>query len=380
MSQLNDDLNEKQEPLADAGGTNSAPDSQGVPGEPDQGAGQGETALPAPGENIGGGVAEPEATQDSGLGAGFLDDEDLSEQTGLPVDEAAASPALAMDDAPGFTEASYMPADFLMHGGGSEAPKQIEYVEAQEDMVKLFVTHERLMKLWERADEAEKNVTERVYSQQTARTLQDQIKFARNELMGGKDHYEDAARFVSEVEYRVVQVERNRAWARMPGSLIFMYELIAAIILISLFITFFRSTALVPGSSDLTYLAVSILVGGFGGVMGSWISLVKHIAIDQDFENQHAIWYYTSPLMGLGVGAFIFMVMRVGFISLMSTDANISSPYLFYILSFLGGYQHNIFTDMVKRVLKVFENTGDSNPKNPEGEETQPGPSATDKG
>ena len=42
----------------------------------------------------------------------------------------------------------------------------------------------------------------------------------------GKDRYEEAARFLAEVEYRVVQVERNRVWARVPGSILFVYELL----------------------------------------------------------------------------------------------------------------------------------------------------------
>jgi hypothetical protein len=94
--------------------------------------------------------------------------------------------------------------------------------------------------------------------------------------------------------------------------------------------------------------------GGIGGVIGAMISLVKHIAIDQDFDRQHMMWYIASPIVGYGVGAVIFIIIRAGLLSL-TGPGDISSPFIMYVMAWLGGYQQNVFTNLLKRILKLFQ-------------------------
>ena len=47
-------------------------------------------------------------------------------------------------------------------------------------------------------------------------------------------------------------------------------------------------------------------------MIGAWLSLVKHISKDQDFDRQHTLWYINSPVMGIGVGAVIYLILRAG--------------------------------------------------------------------
>jgi hypothetical protein len=58
--------------------------------------------------------------------------------------------------------------------------------------------------------------------------------------------------------------------------------------------------------------------------------------------------------------------MRAGLTSLTNGQSQtISSPFVIYILAWLAGYRHNIFTEIVKRILKVFELGGTPTETNP---------------
>ena len=65
--------------------------------------------------------------------------------------------------------------------------------------------------------------------------------------------------------------------------------------------------------------------------------------------------------MGLVLGAFVFLVTKFGLLSLFSgsTNLEISSPFVIYILAFVVGYQQNVAWDLMRRILKVFQLGGD---------------------
>ena len=94
--------------------------------------------------------------------------------------------------------------------------------------------------------------------------------------------------------------------------------------------------------------------GGIGGIVGALLPLIQHFSQDQDFSKKHTWWYYASPFVGLAMGAIIYLFVSAGALSITAGD-EISSPMIIYILAGLSGYQHNIFTDLVKRMLKALE-------------------------
>lgn len=294
---------------------------------------------------------------DGGMSAGFEFDEDLSNMVGDAVTEPVVPPAEAMRGAPMFSEAAFWEPSPTAGSPESESPKQASEQPADQELVSFFVTTERLERLWSRADLAKQAVDSRVQSTSLARMLFDQLKSARNELMGGKDHFEEAERYVNEVEFLIDQDQRMRRWSYSYGTGIFIYELIWAVGIAAALFLLEQQNAFSANASDFIYLLGSVVWGCLGGVLGALFSLNKHISTDQDFERQHSMWYILSPMMGLGIGAVIFIIMRVGLLSLtMGGSQQIASPMVIYILSWLGGYQHNVFTDIVKRVLKAFEN------------------------
>jgi hypothetical protein len=258
-----------------------------------------------------------------------------------------------MQDAPLFSEAA-----FGLPGPASGTPPSIRNdQDASPEMVAKLVTEEDLQKLWRRADRAQTLVHQQVKALGIARELLDLIKAARNEILAGKDHYEEAERLLSEVEYRVGLTAKMGEWTRVDGVRLFTYEMFWAIL--SFAILFYwmgrlGDTVFLSNNADFVYFLNCMMWGGIGGVTGALISLVKHIAIDQDFDRQHTMWFIASPLVGYGVGAVIFLIIRAGLISLTGPD-EISSPFIMYLLAWLSGYQQNIFTDILKRILKLFE-------------------------
>lgn len=299
--------------------------------------------------------SDPQTDADFGMSAGYpiITDEAIPMDPGEPPEEIEPPPEEALRDAPPFSEAAF---DLPGPDSGS-APQPREDLDASPEMVEVLVTDDDLKALWARADRAQTLVHQQVKSLGIARELLDLIKAARNEILAGKDHYEEAERLLSEVEYRVGLTAKMAEWTRVDGVRLFTYEMIWGILSFSiLFFWMIRGgdAVFLANNANIVYFVGCMMWGGIGGVIGALISLVKHIAIDQDFDRQHTLWYIASPLVGYGVGAVIFVIISAGLISL-TGPGEISSPFIMYVLAWLSGYQQNVFTDILKRILKLFE-------------------------
>lgn len=246
-------------------------------------------------------------------------------------------------------------------------PIQAEAKTEKKKLVALFVRDEDMKELWERASKAEREIISSIDNASTAEELLNQLEYARNELLAGKENYEQAERYISEVEYRVAFSQRVVRLSSSLGFGLFAYETIwAFVLLVFLFLVLGPaafSSAAIPSSKwsspDVVFLLGSMTWGALGGVIGAWLSLVKHISLDQDFDRQHLLWYINSPVMGIGVGAVIFLILRAGLLSITGPSEAINSPLVIYLLAWLSGFQQNVFTDIIRRLLQVFKIEGD---------------------
>ena len=92
--------------------------------------------------------------------------------------------------------------------------------------------------------------------------------------------------------------------------------------------------------------------------MGGLYALWKHAADTQDFDAQYRMWYLTNPILGISVGAFIFLVIRAGLFSLVagtSQTTPISSAWLIYAAAWIAGFKQNVVYQVVHRILNVFQ-------------------------
>lgn len=300
-------------------------------------------------------LAGDEGGQDRPMGAGMIPENDAA-IPGMPEAPTAVPPAESTAGMPPFDKAAFAAPGPGSGQIGDQPALQDVPLESVTEMFELFITKERLEMLWERITNASDRIAAQVQSIQIARLLYDQVKSARNELMAGREHYDDSERFISEVEYRISQTDRIRKWSYSLGSVLFIYEIAFAIGIIWLFLRTIGDSAFEPNGTRMLYLQASMIWGILGGVMGALMALYKHVAIDQDFEWQHTMWYITSPIMGAGVGAVIYLIILTGLVGLVPANTTeLSVPWTVYILAFLSGYQHNVFTEIIKRILKVFE-------------------------
>ncbi len=255
-----------------------------------------------------------------------------------------------------FSEAVYeapgpeIPADLFQP---SEGPKP----DASQEMLKLLIKDEDMSNLWKRSNQAQKDVNEHITTLYIAQPLLDHIQKAREQLMSGKENYEDAERHINQVEYRVQLNRKLDEWGRSLIRYLFVYLGAFFLVLIVLLLAW-AEVLFTPGYSHTFYLGGSMIWGGIGGIVGALLPLIKHFSEDQDFSKQHTWWYYASPFVGVAMGAIIYLFVSAGALSI-TAGGQISSPMIIYILAGLSGYQHNIFTDLVKRMLKALEIGGE---------------------
>lgn len=282
--------------------------------------------------------AEPEDTQpDIGMSTHLEDD--LAEIEKLFADELA-QPSSPLPAAP---------APGIVHAGGEV---QHETQSAENAMIELLVTDDDMLAMWRRAEQAQNTVKRQISTLYIARPLLNHIQAARNELMAGKANYEDAERHINEVEFRVQLSIQLDKLAKTTIPRLYIYLASWFVLTLALLFILGENIFSAKGSS-LYFLAGSMLWGGLGGLIGALMPLIKHFSVEQDFAPRHTWWYITSPFVGSVMGAIIYLFMMLGSLSITSGD--ISSPVITYILAGLAGYQHKVFTNLVKRMLKVLE-------------------------
>jgi len=246
-----------------------------------------------------------------------------------------------------------------------EVDKETKLLKEEEELVAHFVTPDRLALLWGRIDSAQQDIKMKVPNMSIARELIADLEQARNELLTGKENYEEAERTISEVELRIAVVERAKSdnWAAIA---LFLYEVIWAV----LFTTFFLITNQAHEITNIILVMSSAIWGGIGGITGAFYALWKHVARDVDFSKQYYLWYVSNPIMGLILGSFIYLVMKGSLLS-MTTETNIqdiTSPFIVYLLAFVVGYQQNVAWALVRRVVQVFQLSGEDGESNREKE------------
>jgi hypothetical protein len=288
------------------------------------------------------GESKEEERPEGGMSAvePILTDMEL-EEIHMPTGELEVTPSIS---APGFPYSG-------------QADKDTKSLKEEEELLAHFVTPDRMALLWGRIDSAQQDIKMKVPNMSIARELIANLEQARNEILAGKENYEEAERTISEVELRIAVVERAKSenWAAIA---LFLYEVIWA----ALFMTFFIISNQAPEITNIILVMSSAIWGGIGGITGAFYALWKHVARDVDFSKQYYLWYISTPVMGLILGAFIYLVMKGSLLSL-TAEANIqdvTSPFIIYLLAFVVGYQQNVAWALVRRVVQVFQLSGEN--------------------
>ena len=341
-----EEIKEPEEPAGQPAPT------EGGMGTANEDAGLAEIEAALAGAQSGKEADEDKGLQDAGSPAEAIQP---SGAASLPTTEVPLPPAESTTGALPFGPEVY--EEFSPTGGSTSQniPLQKDALPADPKLVRHFIKDERINRLWNRADNIQDTLTENIHTVEIGRQLLDQVKYARNYLLAGRDYYEEAERHVNEVEFILKQNLQARKWSLSYGVPLFIYELVWGIALILLFLAL-QTPVFAGFNTDIRGMLATMICGGLGGVTGAWFSLIKHTSQDQDFDKQHTMWYLNSPLMSATIGAFVYWIMRGGLIAItVDSKTAVEAPYLIYILAWLAGYQHNVFTNIVKRVIKIFE-------------------------
>lgn len=227
-----------------------------------------------------------------------------------------------------------------------------------------FITAERIQALHDRASHALERIKGEINKIELAGQLFDKIESSRQLLFDGKDNFEESERLIVEVEHRLDFIQRVKQSSRTVGLRLFVYELFIFLALITVFVLVniepqasIINQASPFASVNLVQFINTLLWGGFGGVVGALYALWKHIAAEQDFDPQYALWYITNPLLGIALGAFVFLVFQAGFFSLTAgTEENVTirSALVIYVFAWVSGFKQNVVYEIVRRILDVF--------------------------
>ncbi len=216
----------------------------------------------------------------------------------------------------------------------------------------------------QRAEEARLKIKTELNNAEKALAYLNLLEQAQNLVSQGSSYYEEAERLLSEVEYHLAFRERMVRASRRVGIPLFFYEVIWFTILVWMLIQIntVPTYEIIRNSSPITevnlvHLLSGLIWGGLGGVVGALYALWKHIAKEQDFDPQYALWYLTNPVLGVMLGGFIFLVIQAGFFSLtagVEPGLNIRSAFVIYVLAWICGFKQNVVYEIVRRILDVF--------------------------
>jgi hypothetical protein len=264
---------------------------------------------------------------------------------GSTVTAAVSAPPTIDDGSPGDDSTDTLP---------SVPPVSLP---VQEDQVVLdqLVTDQRMADLWSRIDRIEALAVQDENSLPVHRTKNfENLKAARNLLLGGRKNYEDALRYVDEVESNLGYIKRVRQWSYSWGTTLFLYNVIWVGVLALGYLWAPRiGDQFAASGLDKQFgvaLWVTIVSGGLGGVSKSLFALGSHV-VKQDFDVQHRLWYYQSPVIGCIMGIFVFIISQIGIVAVSAGSSNSASTgYAVYILAWMVGFQQNLALQLFEKV------------------------------
>lgn len=242
-------------------------------------------------------------------------------------------------------------------------------------LLKQLVTDDLVRRLWERIDASERRAIQDDSSLPAQRTANlDNLRTARNIILAGHENYEDALRYVAEVETDLLYAQRVRHWSYTYGIFVLIYDIVWILALAFGYSYTIRITStytdVVPQAVGIA-IWVTLLAGGLGGVSKSLFSLYTHVS-KGDFDRQFFHWYLVSPIAGAVLGVFVYVTAQMGITGVITAAqmgmASLSGEtvaiapvasggFIMYGLAWVVGFQQNLVLRLVDRVVKLVFGT-----------------------
>jgi hypothetical protein len=200
------------------------------------------------------------------------------------------------------------------------------------------------------------------------------IAESRKIIADSKFNPDDVLEKLDAVKRQLIRAHESRKlWPTM-----FLRIFFSNLFGLAVFIGIIVWKTLVPGSSSASGgMAAGILAcaiwGGVGGVVDALVALNYHF-VNQDFDKQYEPWYYLHPLIGMSLGAIIYLVLQAGLATISNSNTTAASDTgavqvgitAFSIaVAFLAGFKQTAAIEFLSRIVKSVFQKEDSNSTKP---------------
>jgi hypothetical protein len=293
------------------------------------------------------GSVAPGSDHDHGMTA--HEDEDFDKDTGVP-----ANPASLPGQPPSETQ------DTPVSDGEEGESSQEAGFSPEAEIASIHSLDRRQKIVWRWAESLRVRIYKEVDNLKLARRMLDRLDHARKQLDSLQPDAVQAERLLGQIEYQLHLSRRVRKWSTTLGPRLLMYELVWLLVLFVglLIIPGIVSNLLSDSTTTLSPAAIEIasrsaLWGGIGGAVAALLGLRRHMFQYQDFDRQWSLWYLANPLVGILLGTFVYLILRVGLSTLVpSTQGEIQSAWLVYLLGGLAGLQQSLVYDLAGRAVR----------------------------
>jgi hypothetical protein len=188
------------------------------------------------------------------------------------------------------------------------------------------------------------------------------LRESQDILMEKPRQFDVAQYKVGQVRSILIRRKNIVRWTNTYGWGTFVYEALW-IVLLGAAILFAPSVVNWVESSvggSVSFVSVADLWntaawGSVGGVLGALYSLYWHAAKVKDFDKQYVMWYVVQPVIGVIIGALVYVIIGAGFLTLIGeTSSGQQTPLqLFpYAVACIAGFRQRFILEVVDRMIQ----------------------------
>ena len=293
----------------------------------------------------------------------------------MPKELVAEEPAAEKPEKPKTPEMVEIPPQYItpskaLYNIPNPLSKALRAPEHDDKWLELFVTDKVMQEAWQRTMDLDQQIKDNISRANVAESLLVMLMQARRHLLAGKTQFDEANSLLHSVEYSVHYYQQSYEDSRKHAWWIFLYETLWLIGMLVLTMWILRLNGLPDNNPQLSttmqqFLGVisadqllkSLAWGSLGGVAGAMHALWRHVAKLHDFSRRYNLWYITMPILGFGLGGFVYLIFQAGFFSLVGgvqSGIDIKSPYMIYLVAWAVGFKQNVVYNLVRRVIDVI--------------------------
>jgi hypothetical protein len=202
---------------------------------------------------------------------------------------------------------------------------------------------------------------------------------AQDILMERPRQFDVAQYKVSQVRSILTRRKNIIRWTNTYGWGTFIYEALwivalgAAILFAPLVVEWIESyVGEGSGFISVADLWNTAAWGSIGGVLGALYSLYWHAAQVKDFHRQYLMWYIVQPVIGVIIGAVVYVITGAGFIGASGETASGQQalvPLFRFAVACIASFRQRFILEVVDRIIQFL-----TSPFQPEEQKSRPRP------